>query len=73
MAQRIRIAVDVPRELRRKLRLAAAQREVTINEYVREALVRQVEDDFADALNATDDPVLGDLWNNEEDDVYDHL
>lgn len=73
MAPRIRVAFDVPQGLRRRLRIAAAQREVTVNEYAREAVSRRVAEDLTDALHADDDPVLAEVWGNEEDDVYDRL
>ncbi|MBM3273986.1 MAG: toxin-antitoxin system HicB family antitoxin [Candidatus Sericytochromatia bacterium] len=71
--ERIRVAIDVPRDLRRKIRLAAAQREMSLNEYVREALAKQVAEDLVEALQAVEDPVLSDLWDNQHDDVYDTL
>jgi len=71
--ERIRVTVDVSRELRRKVRLAASRRDLTINDYVREAISRQVAEDLPEALHAGEDPVLAELWNNPADDVYDDL
>jgi hypothetical protein len=71
--RRSRIAIDLPAELRRRARLLAARRHLTLQEYVRHALDRLVEEDTAAALSATDDPVLAELWDNEADAVYDDL
>lgn len=70
---RIRLAVDLPAETRRRVRIAAARRDLTIQEYVRRALERQIEEDAPDALHAADDPVLAELWDNEHDAAYDKL
>ena len=71
VAKRTRIAVDVSPVVRRRLRLAAARRDVTLKEYVRQALERQLASDLPTALHAADDPVLAELWDNPEDAVYD--
>ena len=71
VAKRTRIAVDVSPAVRRRLRLAAARRDLTLKEYVRQALERQLGSDLPSALHATDDPVLAELWDNPEDAVYD--
>jgi hypothetical protein len=71
VAKRTRIAVDVTPTVRRRIRLAAARKDLTIREYVRQALDRQLESDLATALHAADDPVLADLWDNAADGVYD--
>lgn len=71
--ERIRVSVDVSRELRRKIRLAASRQDVTINDYIREAVTRKVTEDLVEVLHAGEDPVLAELWDNPDDDVYDHL
>ena len=79
--RRARLSIDVPREARRRIRIAAAKRDQSIREYVWEAVERRLKDDLADELSATDrvalneraDPVLADLWNNPKDAAYDKL
>ncbi|MGH7860569.1 MAG: hypothetical protein ACREQY_24830 [Candidatus Binatia bacterium] len=66
---RSRISVDLPPELRRRLRVVAAQHDLTLQEYTRRALEHQLAQDAA--LRAEDDPVLAELWSNDADDVYD--
>lgn len=75
-----RLSIDVTRETRRRIRLAAALREQSIRQYVSEAIESRLRDDLAGematdllALSASADPVLAELWDNPEDARYDDL
>lgn len=75
-AKRPRISIDVMPEVRRRLRLAAAKRDLTIRQYVLEALEERLREDLGDeseglTLTAKADPVLAELWDNPEDSAYD--
>ena len=78
-AKRPRISVDVVPEVRRRLRLAAARRDVTVRQYVLEAIEDRLREDLGDevgellALNAKADPLLAELWDNRKDAAYDRL
>ena len=72
-APRSRLAIDRPAEVRRRVRIAAARQDLTLQEYVRRALDRQLEEDDRDALSAVEDPVLAQLWSDPENAVYDRL
>lgn len=77
-AQRPRISLDVPHEVRRRLRLAAAKRDVTVRQYVLDAIEEHLRQDLGDdesefALTAKSDPVLAELWDNPKDAAYDDL
>lgn len=79
-AQRARLSIDVTRETRRRIRLAAAQRDQSIRQYVSEAIEARLQDDLPDetsadlvALRASADPVLAELWDNPADAAYDDL
>ncbi len=78
-AKRPRISVDVPPEVRRRLRLAAAKRDLTIRQYVLEAIEEQLREDLGEdsegilTLTAKADPVLAELWDNRKDSEYDRL
>ena len=78
-AKRPRISVDVLPEVRRRLRLAAAKRDVTLRQYVLEAIEDRLQEDLGDhpeetsALTAKTDPVLAELWDNAKDSAYDRL
>jgi hypothetical protein len=74
---RPRITVDVDPAIRRRVRMAAAQRDVTVSQYVLEALEDRLRVDLPEgaeatlALTAESDPVLAELWDNELDAAYD--
>ena len=77
--RRARLSIDVPREARRRIHIAAAKRDQSIRDYVWEAVEARLNHDLADELSAADlvalnertDPVLADLWNNPKDAAYD--
>jgi uncharacterized protein (DUF1778 family) len=79
--RRARLSIDVPREARRRIHIAAAKRDQSIRDYVWEAVEARLKQDLADdvsavdllALNERTDPVLADLWNNPKDAAYDKL
>lgn len=77
--KRPRISIDVLPEVRRRLRLAAAKRDVTVRQYVLEAIEERLREDLGDdsegvlALTAKADPVLAELWDNPRDAEYDRL
>ncbi len=78
---RARLSIDVPREARRRIHVAAAKRDQSIREYVWEAVEARLKQDLAEELSAADlialnehtDPVLADLWDNPKDAAYDKL
>jgi len=78
-AKRPRISVDVLPELRRRLRLAAAKRDLTVRQYVLEAIEERLHEDLGEedegmlALTGKADPVLAELWDNRRDSAYDRL
>ncbi len=78
--QRARLSIDVPREVRRRIRLAAARRDQSIRQYVWEAIEARLQDDLREdaaadllALRESVDPVLAELWDNPLDAAYDEL
>jgi uncharacterized protein (DUF1778 family) len=77
--KRPRISIDVAAETRRRLRLAAAKRDLTIRQYVLEALEERLREDLGSdsdgllSLTAGADPVLARLWDNPKDAEYDRI
>ena len=77
--RRARLSIDVPREVRRRIHIAAARRDQSIRAYVWEAVEARLKQDLAGELSAADlvalseraDPVLADLWDNPKDAAYD--
>jgi hypothetical protein len=77
-AKRPRLSLDIDPELRRRLRVAAARRDVSVRQYLLDAIeLRLIEDLGEEAnssyINGTDDPVLAALWDNPRDAGYDQL
>lgn len=78
-AKRPRISIDVLPELRRRLRLGAAKRDLTIRQYILEAIEDRLREDLGQeadgllTLTAKADPVLAELWDNPKDAEYDRL
>jgi hypothetical protein len=74
--KRPRLSLDVDPDVRRRVRLAAARRDVTVRQYVLDALLARLDDDLGGAvgdLGAASDPVLAALWDNQRDAAYDRL
>lgn len=76
--KRPRISIDVPPMVRRRLRLAAARRDLSVRQYLLEAIEERLQEDLGDAdtalaLTAKSDPVLAELWDNSKDARYDRL
>jgi uncharacterized protein (DUF1778 family) len=78
-AKRPRISLDVAPAVRRRIRLAAAKRELSVQQYLLEAVRDRLREDLGDdgeelvTLNAKSDPVLASLWDNDKDAAYDCL
>jgi len=78
-SKRSRISLDVAPAVRRRIRLAAAKRELSVRQYLLEAVRDRLREDLGDdgeelvALNAKSDPVLASLWDNDKDAAYDCL
>lgn len=77
--KRPRISLDVDPEVRRRVRLAAAKRDVSVRQYIVDALQERLREDLGEegdrlvALTAKADPVLAALWNNDKDAAYDRF
>ena len=79
--KRARLSIDVPLDVRRHLRVAAAQRDMSIRQYVLDAVEERLKEDFHQkreeeevlALTTQADPVLAELWDNDRDAAYDQL
>jgi hypothetical protein len=81
VTKRTRLTVDLPAEVRQRLRLVAARRDVSVRQYVLEMLEERLARDYVElaeqesllALTGSADPVLAELWDNEKDAAYDRL
>ncbi len=76
-----RLSVDIPSQLKRRLRVAAAHRDSTVRQYVIDMLKERLTMDLGpepsetetSMLSAKSDPVLAALWDNDSDSAYDEL
>lgn len=74
-AKRPRISIDIDPEMRRRIRVAAAKKDILVSQYVLEAVKERLSQDLGEeetvndllALDAKSDPLLADLWNNKKD------
>ena len=81
VAKRTRLTIDLPADVKRRLRLVAAQGDVSVRQYVLETIEERLAKDWLElaeqegllALSSQADPVLGELWDNEKDAAYDRL
>lgn len=80
-SKRPRISLDIYPEVRRRLRLAAAKKDMTVRQYLLNAIDTHLNDDLKGienteqllALTKKTDPVLAELWDNKKDAEYDTL
>ncbi len=76
-----RLTVNVPLELKQRVQLVCARRQLSMGEYLTKALEECLASDLTLstegsnllALTARADPVLAELWANEKDAAYDRL
>jgi hypothetical protein len=70
-ADRIRLTIDLDRALHDRLKTVSARKRTTMREYCVQAVERRLAEEPAEYLTAEADPVLADLWDSEDDAVYD--
>lgn len=74
---RVRLEIAIHRKVARRLRLAAARRDLTVQRYVLDAIEERLRTDLdgtdASVMTARTDPVLAHLWDNPRDAAYDRL
>jgi hypothetical protein len=72
-----RLELAIPRDVASRLKSAAARRDLTIRQYVLDAIKDRVRADLGgrhtEVMTSLTDPVLGQLWNNRRDAAYDQL
>jgi hypothetical protein len=73
VAERTRFTLDLEPELHGRLKVVAARKGTTMRRYCLEAIERQMAQEPQEYLSSETDPVLAELWDNDEDAVYDEL
>lgn len=80
-AKRVRLSINLPLQAHRRIGRAAAKRNLSIQQYLLEAVHKQMQEEKTEntdaehmlALTAQADPVLAELWDNARDAAYDRL
>lgn len=80
-SNRTRLTIDLPPKIKQHLRLVAAQRDISMREYIIETLEEKLARDLVElaeqegllALSARADTVLTELWDIEKDSAYDQI
>ena len=72
-ADRARLTIDLDRALHERLKVVSARKRTTMREYCVQAVERRLAEEPAEYLTAEADPVLAELWDNEDDAVFDNL
>ena len=68
-----RLTIDLEPALHKRLKVVTARRGITMRRYCVEAIERRLAEEPAEYLTVAEAPVLAELWDNEDDAVYDDL
>jgi hypothetical protein len=68
-----RLTIDLDRALHDRLKIVSARKRTTMREYCVQAVERRLAEEPEEYLTAETDPVLAELWDNEDDSIYDNL
>jgi hypothetical protein len=76
-SERPRLEIAIRREVAGRLKRAAARRDLTVRQYVLDAIEDRIHADLAgehiEVMTWRTDPVLAQLWSNRRDAAYDQL
>lgn len=74
MAEKARLTLDIDPALHSRLKIAAARKRTSIRKLCISAIERELgEEPERRYLTAEEAPLLAELWDNEDDAVYDNL
>ncbi len=73
MSEKARLTIDLDPEMHRRLKMLAALEGTSMREYCVKAIESRIREKKANYLTAAEAPLLAELWDNEEDAVYDDL
>jgi hypothetical protein len=68
-----RLTVDLDPQLHARLKIVSARRGTTMRNYTVAAIEQRLAEESPEYLTAEADPVLAELWDNDDDAVYDDL
>jgi predicted transcriptional regulator len=70
---RTKLTIELDRALYERLKVVAARKRTSMREYCVQAVERRLAEEPAEYLTSEADPVLAELWDNEDDAIYDNL
>jgi hypothetical protein len=73
VAERSRLTLDIDSSLHSQLKVVAAKRGTSMREYCLEAIEARIAEEPVGLLTAAVDSVLAELWDNDDDAVYDAM
>lgn len=73
MSDKARLTIDLEPKLHGRLKVVSARKGTTMRRYCLDAIERQLAQEPDEYLSSQTDPVLAELWDNEEDAIYDDL
>ncbi len=73
VVERARLTIDLEPPLHAQLKIMSAKKGTSMRDYCVKALQRQLAEEPAEYLTTEADPVLAELWDNDDDAAYDDL
>jgi len=73
VVEKARLTLDLAPDMHERLKVMAARKRTSMREYCVQAIERRIAEEPAEYLTARTDPVLAELWDNDDDDAYDDL
>ncbi len=72
-SEKARLTIDLDSGLHSRLKVVAAKRGTSMREYCVRAIESRIAEEPAEYLTSEADPVLAELWDNDDDAVYDDM
>lgn len=73
VSEKSRLTIDLDSRLHSRLKIVAAKRGKSMREYCVRAIESRIAEEPAEYLTSDADPVLAELWDNDDDAVYDDM
>ena len=70
---RARLTIDLAPDLHARLKIVSVRKRTTMRDYCVKAIEQRLAEEPAEYLTSETDPVLAELWDNDDDAVYDDL
>ena len=71
--KRARLTIDLDPALHSKLKIVSARKGTSMREYSVSAIEHRLAEERAEYMTSETDPVLAELWDNDDDAAYDDI